>query len=85
MSYALDVANEVVAKWRSLEIQLQELVWDELERVANNPPRDGGKHIYDVVHEAEGIRHYVFIEATVNHRSRIVVVTTVGYFARPIP
>lgn len=39
MSFALDFAPDAKSQWRDLEIEVQEVVLDEMERLAANPPQ----------------------------------------------
>ena len=74
MSYVPGFAPDCRIDWRAMNLELQELVLDEMERLAANPPSTDSILI-DFVHESAGVRHYVWLRVVIDHaRSRIHVV-----------
>jgi hypothetical protein len=82
MSFTPAFAPDARSQWGALDFEFQEIVLDELDRLALDPP-EHGEHIIDVVVEAGGFRHYLFLRVSVDHPQAMVTVIGVGYFARP--
>ena len=83
MSYALDVAPDAHTAWRGLDVDVQEAVLDELDRIAATPfslPR--GPAVRDLVVSVGPVRHYVFIQVSVNHARAVVSVYRIGHVSR---
>ena len=85
MSYVLDVTPDADAEWRALDVELQEMVLDELDSVAQDPPMDETTRILDFVHDRAGQRHYVFIDISFNHTARRIIVSNVVHHVRALP
>jgi mRNA-degrading endonuclease RelE of RelBE toxin-antitoxin system len=84
MSYALDVAPDAQSQWRELDVELQEVVLDELDLLANNPPADRTALVLDVVRDFQGARHYDFIQVLLNRRVRVISMIGASHHARPL-
>jgi hypothetical protein len=85
MTYALAFAPEARVAWRALPVELQEVVLDELDRLAADPlslPR--GATVRDIIHQSAGTRHYVFLQVSVSHARQTLDLYTAGYHARRI-
>jgi hypothetical protein len=78
MSFVPDFAPDARSQWQSLDIFLQELVLDEIERLAELPP-SGVEHVSDLTHDVGPSRHYLFVHVNVDHRRRAISVVGVGY------
>ena len=76
MSFVPEFAPDTKSQWRELDPELQELVLDGMERLAHHPPPPTTSVIYhDLYHENEGVKHYIFLRATVDRqRGRITIV-----------
>jgi len=85
VSYVLDVTPDADAEWRALDVGLQEMVLDELDSVALDPPRNATTKILDFVHNRPGERHYVFIDISFNHLAQRIRVTKVVHYVGPLP
>ena len=83
MSFAPGFAPDGLAQWRALDFELQELVLDEVERLAIDPP-GGVEHVADVVVDVIGMRHYLFVHVLVDRPRQQVIVVGVGHHARPV-
>jgi len=81
MSFELEIAPDARSQWRELEVELQELVLDELDRRAAEvlPP---GPVLVDFTHQRAGVKHYVFLSMLVGRG--VLTVLGVSHFARPI-
>ena len=82
MSFVPGFAPDALAQWRALEFELQELVLDEVERLALNPPADASEQIIDLVHQTPTVRHYLFVHLLIDRSHRRVIVVGVGHHAR---
>ena len=78
MSFTPGFAPDAKSQWVALDFEFQELVLDELERLALNPPAQG-EHIFDLIHESQSRRHYVFLRVWVDHMRRKVTAVGVGH------
>ena len=78
MSFTPGFAPDAKSQWVALEFQFQELVLDELERLALSPSAQG-EHIIDLIHEAQNDRHYVFLRVWVDHPQLKVTAIGVGH------
>jgi uncharacterized iron-regulated protein len=81
MSYVPAFAPDANAQWRDLPFELQELVLDDLERLAENPPQTT-VIFHDVFLEIGQIRHYVFLRSIVDHPRRMVTVIGVKHMQK---
>lgn len=61
MSFALEFAPDASSQWRELELTLQELTLDELDRTAAAGPHSRGVFVRDFTHPLGGLLHYVFL------------------------
>jgi hypothetical protein len=86
MSYALEFAPDAQSEWRELDVGLQELVLDELDALASHPPAkpSGVVLLHDLVHDAPGVRHYVFLRFILAHSAEMLTVIGVVHYARPV-
>ncbi len=87
MSYGVRVAADARADIKSLEIWLQEELWDELEKLLADPsllPPDSadGDVTYGFTRDTAGSRHTVFLTISRNDQTHILTLLGVGY--RPI-
>ena len=84
MSFVPAFAPDAQSQWRGLDIQLQELVLDEMERLASNPPLPPTSMAYgDVFHETLHARHYVFLRAIVDRPRREITVVGIVHLQKP--
>ena len=75
MSFTPGFAPDAQSQWQDLDFELQELVLDEMDKVAANPaPAIRGVLQHDFVHERAGIRHYIFLRLTVDRSRRTIKV-----------
>src|SRR5438045_8962961 len=81
MSFVPGFAPDALSQWRELDFELQELVLDELERLAADPPAAGSADVVDVVREVAGLRHYVFVRFAVDRARQRLIIVGVGRFA----
>lgn len=84
MSFIPGFAPDAISQWIALDFELQELVLDEIDRLAATPP-DGPEHFADLVHMGVELRHYLFIHLIVDVSRRRIVVVGVGHHQRPVP
>jgi hypothetical protein len=90
VSYALAFAPEARVAWAQLDVWLQELVLDELDRLAFEPPqltrltRLPG-FVREVVQERGESKHYVFLVLDRNDVTRELTVQQMGYIRIPQP
>ena len=82
MSYTPGVAPDAQLQLIVLDPNYQELVIDELERLAASPP-SGDEHVSEVVFHEHGMRLYLFVHVTIDHVRSIVTLVGVGCVARP--
>ena len=90
MSYAPVFVPEARAAWAQLDVWLQELVLDEVERVAADPHRmrqlsNLPGFTREVVEQQAGTTHYVFLVVDVDHVARQLIIQQVGHVQRPTP
>jgi hypothetical protein len=78
MSFVPDFAPDARSQWQALDILLQEMVLDEIERLAASPPLRV-EHVSDLTHDVGPSRHYLFVHVNVDHRRRAISVVGVGY------
>ena len=81
MSLTPGFAPDAKSQWQALDFEIQEIVLDEIERVASNPPPDG-EYVLDPVREVAGVRLYVFVRVIVDRGRGTVTVVGVGTIAR---
>ena len=81
MSYTPGFTPDARLQFRSLAFIYQELVLDELDRLALNPPADL-ESVEEVVLNEPGLRRYLFIHVATDHARRTVTVLGVGYVER---
>ena len=86
MSYALEFAPDARSEWQELDFGLQELVLDELDAQTAHPPAkpSGVVLLHDLVHDAPGVRHYVFLRCILDHGTEALTVIGVVHYARPM-
>src|SRR5258708_3888474 len=83
MSFVPGFAPDALSKWRALDFALQELVLDELEQLANNPPATS-EQIIDLVRDMADVRHYIFLHVLVDRERERIVAVGVGHHARSL-
>ena len=84
MSSALEFAPDASSQWRELEVTLQELALDELERTAAAGPQSRGSFVRDFTHSQGGFLHYVFLRVAWNEAADTLVVLGVAHYVRPV-
>jgi len=85
MSFVSEFAPDTRSQWHELDWDLQELIIDEMEYLAANPPGTYQEHVYrDFVHDAAGVRHNVFLRANVDHRRQRITIVGIVHITRPI-
>lgn len=85
MSYVPGFAPDAKADWRELDTQLQELVLDEMERLAANPPTTSRTmFLTDFVCEIANAKHYIWIRYVVDRKANRLIVTGISHYAQPI-
>ena len=77
MSYVPGFAPDARSQWRALPSELQEIVLDELDRLAEDPPTDE-EAIASATIESAGRREHVFVRALIDHQRHRVVALGVG-------
>jgi len=86
MSFTPDFVPDAKSQWRELDVELQEIVLDELEKLASNPPPDvGGLIEHDFAHDRGGIRHYIFLRMVIDRRARTLRVIGIVQLTKPLP
>jgi hypothetical protein len=58
MVFVPEFAPDAESQWHDLPPILQELVWDEIERLVHAPPPGKEEFIHDFVHEDAESWHY---------------------------
>jgi hypothetical protein len=67
-----------------LEPELQELVLDEMEQLASNPPPEPARTVRrDFVRDIGNVRHNVFLRGVVDRRSKRITIVGLVYLRRP--
>jgi hypothetical protein len=85
MSYVPGFAPDGQADWRELDVDLQERVLDEVDRIAASPPSSPAASLLtDIVVERSGAKHYVWIRYVVNHTAMSVTVIGITHYVRPL-
>ena len=83
MSFVPDFAPDAKSQWRELAVELQELVLDEMEKLAQNPPPPPTSVVYhDLFHERDGTKHNIFLRLTVDHRRERLTVIGIVHIER---
>lgn len=82
MSYALDFAPEARDAWRELDVQLQETVLDELERLASVHLQAAPDFVHDITVDDGGAKHYLFFRLAASGTN--LTVLNIGHHARPL-
>ncbi len=73
MSFTPRFAPDAESQWHELDFELQELVLDEMERLAANPPRTiRGFARHDFMLDRPGERHYVFLRLAIDRVRQIM-------------
>ena len=84
MSFVPVFAPDARSQWRELPIVLQELVLDDMERLAESPPPPPAFEVFhDVFQEIGQISHYVFLRSIIDHSRRTVTVIGVAHVRKP--
>jgi hypothetical protein len=78
MSFAPEFAPDALAQWASLEFEIQEIVLDVLENLAQQPPMTD-EHFVDVDHDVGNVRHSIFKRVFVDRLRARVVAVGVGH------
>ena len=84
MSFTPEFAPDARLQWSALEFDFQEIVLDELERLALRPPIEG-QHIVEAISESSALRHYVFLRVWIDHKRSKVTVLGVGHVTHSAP
>jgi len=85
MSYALAFTADARYDLGELDFNLQELVLDELDRVAASQTlTTGNTFVRDIVHELPGIRHYLFLHLAVDLPRSTLVILGIHHHGRQI-
>lgn len=85
MSFVAGFAPDAKSQWRALDVELQELVLDELDRLAANPPTTPRTVILsDLVQNKAGIRDYVFLRCTIDRAAEQISVIGIVQHSRPL-
>jgi hypothetical protein len=90
VSYALRLAVEAQAGVAALPAELQEQALDLVDGltsepwIANRPPPRSRSEVVDFAATYGGALYTVFAVYRVDHRTRTVIVETVGHYARPM-
>jgi hypothetical protein len=67
MDFLPEFAPDAKSQWHALDPILQELVWDEMERLVHSPPAPPKREFYhDVIHDDRDARHYIFLNIQVD-------------------
>jgi hypothetical protein len=86
MSYALAFTADSRVDFRELDVQLQELALDELDRIAEAAtPLPQGTFTRDLVHEASAGRHYLFMRLAVDEAKNSILVLGLAHYLRKSP
>jgi hypothetical protein len=86
MNYVPGFAPDGKADWLELEPDLQELVLDEMDRLALDPPPPPATlFLTDFVHEAVGVKHYVWLRFVVDRTALTITVIGIVHYARTQP
>jgi hypothetical protein len=77
MSFTPGFAPDAKSQWHELDFEFQELVLDELDKLAANLPiAVRGVIEHDFVHRREDERHYIFLRLTVDRSLRTLKIST---------
>ena len=82
MSLTPAFAPDAFSQWRALDIEFQEAVLDEVERLCLSPP-EASEHVSDVVIDRGAVRHFLFVHVVTDASRRILTTVGVGYCVRP--
>jgi hypothetical protein len=84
MSFVPEFAPDAKSQWRALDPILQELVLDEIERLAGNAPSQSRREFYhDFLYEDAGAFHYVFVRVFLDFTKGKLTVAGVVDYVRP--
>lgn len=76
-------APDAKSQWRELDVELQEMVLDEMEKLAAQPQFSLRPTLTaDFVITRQSERHFVFLQYIVERRARRLVVTGVHHFVQ---
>jgi hypothetical protein len=81
MSYALAFTADARYDFALLPIPLQELVLDELDRVASLPA-PAGTFVCDIAADTTGVRDYVFIHLALDRPNHALLILGIHHHAR---
>jgi len=88
--YVPKFSERASAEFRALDLWLQEVVLDEVDRIVDSlpPPSvsqrlDAGEVVYDAVRTMGGVQHYLFITTELDVGARLMRINRVGHFASP--
>lgn len=82
MNFVPGFAPDARSQWLELPPVLQELVLDEMERLADSPPHDEFFRT-DFVHTDKDGGHYVFLQGIIDRTRNRLTITGVNYHFRP--
>ena len=82
MSLTPAFAPDAFSQWRALDIEFQEVVLDEVERLCLSPP-ETVEHVSDVVIDRGAARHFLFVHVITDAPRRVLTTVGVGYCVRP--
>ncbi|HET6250691.1 MAG TPA: hypothetical protein VFE47_23585 [Tepidisphaeraceae bacterium] len=84
MALTPEFAPDAESQWLALDVELQELTLDEIEVLLHRPLASTTLLYHDFVHDADGVRHYVFLEALVSSANQKLTIIGVNYLTRKI-
>jgi len=82
MSYVPVFAPDAFTDWREFSVALQEIVLDEVDRLAAHPPSSPQEVVREhAEHVVGGVLRHIFIRAAFNHPA--AAVTIIGITVTP--
>ena len=77
-------APDAKSQWLELDVELQEILLDEMEKLAAHPPAGSqSTHAGDFLIARGSERHYVFFQFVLDARGKRLIVTGVHHHVAP--
>ena len=84
MTFVPEFAPDAKSQRRALPFDLQELVLDDMDKIAKEPPKPPTTEIFhDVFQEIDRVRHYVFMRSLIDRSRRKLSVIGVVHIQKP--
>ena len=84
MSYRLDVAPDAWAELRQLDVEVQEAVLDEIDRIVEGEQlADGAHDLYYAIVAVSGVRQELYVQLIANSARNVLTVVGISRLTRP--